>query len=176
MTTSAVFTNVYNPNVNVCGQCHNDRGAAWTDTSRAPHHSPQYNMLLGTVGELADRADSRTARHPLAVGNAMRGMPHADDQQLHGPYLQGRNLSALFELSHRSGRTGSSHDQFHRRPDSTDKEPISIIGQLWRHRRSCRNTEPTRGNTPVRVICLRAAPARARPTRRCSQRNQKGAL
>jgi hypothetical protein len=52
LTTSAVFTNVYNPNINVCGQCHNARGAAWTDTSRAPHHSPQYNMLLGTVGEL----------------------------------------------------------------------------------------------------------------------------
>ena len=52
LTTSAVFTNVYNPNVNVCAQCHNDRGAVWTDTARAPHHSPQYNMLLGTVGEL----------------------------------------------------------------------------------------------------------------------------
>jgi hypothetical protein len=52
LTTSAVFTNVYNPNVNVCGQCHNSRGAAWPDTSRAPHHSPQYNMLLGTVGEV----------------------------------------------------------------------------------------------------------------------------
>jgi hypothetical protein len=53
LATSAVFTNVYNPNINVCGQCHNDRGAAWTDTARAPHHSPQYNMLIGTVGELA---------------------------------------------------------------------------------------------------------------------------
>jgi hypothetical protein len=53
MTTSDVFTNQYNPAVNVCAQCHNDRGAAWTDTSRSPHHSPQYNMLLGTVGELA---------------------------------------------------------------------------------------------------------------------------
>lgn len=52
LTTSAVFTNVYNPTINVCAQCHNDRGAAWTDTSRAPHHSPQYNMLIGTVGEL----------------------------------------------------------------------------------------------------------------------------
>jgi hypothetical protein len=48
-----VLTNKYNPTINVCAQCHNDRGAAWTDTSRSPHHSPQYNMLLGTVGELA---------------------------------------------------------------------------------------------------------------------------
>jgi Cytochrome c554 and c-prime len=42
----------YNPKINLCAQCHNRRGAAWTDTSRAPHHSPQYNMLLGTVGVL----------------------------------------------------------------------------------------------------------------------------
>lgn len=52
LTTSATFTNVYNPNINVCAQCHNDRGSAWTDTSRSPHHSVQYNMLLGTVGQL----------------------------------------------------------------------------------------------------------------------------
>jgi hypothetical protein len=53
LTTSEVFSNAYNPNINVCAQCHNDRGSAWTDTSRSPHHSPQYNMLLGTVGQLA---------------------------------------------------------------------------------------------------------------------------
>lgn len=53
LASSDVFSNKYNPAINVCAQCHNDRGAAWTDTSRSPHHSPQYNMLLGTVGELA---------------------------------------------------------------------------------------------------------------------------
>ena len=53
LTTSEVFSNAYNPNINVCAQCHNDRGSAWTDTSRSPHESPQYNMLLGTVGQLA---------------------------------------------------------------------------------------------------------------------------
>jgi Cytochrome c554 and c-prime len=52
LTTSEVFSNAYNPNINVCAQCHNDRGSAWTDTSRSPHHSPQYNMLLGTAGQL----------------------------------------------------------------------------------------------------------------------------
>ena len=50
LTTSAVFTNAYN--INVCAQCHNDRGASRTNSVAAPHHSPQYNMLLGTVGEL----------------------------------------------------------------------------------------------------------------------------
>jgi hypothetical protein len=53
LTTTNVFTNAYNPNINICAQCHNDRGSAWTDTAISPHESPQYNMLLGTVGELA---------------------------------------------------------------------------------------------------------------------------
>jgi len=52
LTTTDVFTNKYDPDVNLCAQCHNHRGASWTTTSRPPHHSPQYNMLLGTVGEL----------------------------------------------------------------------------------------------------------------------------
>jgi hypothetical protein len=62
------FANMYNPNVQVCGQCHNSRGARWdglaygarpdgtfgvttnvTGYSRPPHHSPQYNMLIGIV-------------------------------------------------------------------------------------------------------------------------------
>jgi hypothetical protein len=38
--------------VNLCGQCHNARGAQATDTSRPPHHSPQYNVLIGGIGVL----------------------------------------------------------------------------------------------------------------------------
>jgi formate-dependent nitrite reductase cytochrome c552 subunit len=53
LSTSDVFTNKYDPSINVCAQCHNHRGASWTSSSRPPHHSPQYNMLIGTVGELA---------------------------------------------------------------------------------------------------------------------------
>lgn len=55
LTTAEVFTNKYNANknINLCAQCHNHRGATWTATSRPPHHSPQYNMMLGSVGELA---------------------------------------------------------------------------------------------------------------------------
>jgi hypothetical protein len=44
------FTRQYNRNVNLCGQCHNMRGAVWTDTSRPPHHSVQYNVLIGSIG------------------------------------------------------------------------------------------------------------------------------
>jgi hypothetical protein len=50
ITTSGSLTNQYDPNINICGQCHNHRGASFTSNSRPPHESPQYNMLLGTVG------------------------------------------------------------------------------------------------------------------------------
>jgi hypothetical protein len=46
------FNSQYTTNIQVCAQCHNARGAQWTDTSRAPHNSLQYNMLLGDIGEL----------------------------------------------------------------------------------------------------------------------------
>lgn len=46
------FAAQYNAKVNICGQCHNARGAVWNDSgSRPPHHSPQYNLLTGTIGE-----------------------------------------------------------------------------------------------------------------------------
>lgn len=48
--TNTSFLAQYNDQVNACGQCHNMRGAAWTDTTRPPHHSPQYNMLIGNGG------------------------------------------------------------------------------------------------------------------------------
>ena len=68
--TTKTFTSQYNTNINVCGQCHNARGAAWTDTSRPPHHSPQYNMLLGNVGELTTGLPpSQPAPHGLRVTN-----------------------------------------------------------------------------------------------------------
>ena len=76
---SAAFANTYNPNVQVCAQCHNSRGARWDghsfgyyvtsnmlsvttngpgiawgvqtniSFSRPPHHSPQYNVYSGIV-------------------------------------------------------------------------------------------------------------------------------
>jgi PKD repeat protein len=63
-----VFNAQYDPNVQVCAQCHNSRGARWDGRSktwnmasnsmvlgtsqsfsRPPHHSPQYNLLVGIV-------------------------------------------------------------------------------------------------------------------------------
>ena len=70
ITTSAPFTNQYNPNINLCAQCHNHRGASWKSSSRAPHHSPQYNILLGTIGELSDGPGTfQPATHALKLDN-----------------------------------------------------------------------------------------------------------
>jgi nitrate/TMAO reductase-like tetraheme cytochrome c subunit len=44
------FAAQYKPAVNVCGQCHNMRGATWQDTDRYPHYSPQYNIMIGNAG------------------------------------------------------------------------------------------------------------------------------
>jgi hypothetical protein len=54
ISMNAPFTNQYNANINLCAQCHNDRGASWTNWSEPPHQSLQYNMLLGTVGVLTN--------------------------------------------------------------------------------------------------------------------------
>jgi len=61
----ATFADQYNPDIQVCGQCHNTRGATWNDSgSRPPHHSPQYNMLIGTIqeGYLTNNLTSRHGR------------------------------------------------------------------------------------------------------------------
>ena len=52
MPTNGVFASSFNPKINVCGQCHNDTGASWTNNAGPPHYSAQYNMLLGTDGTL----------------------------------------------------------------------------------------------------------------------------
>jgi hypothetical protein len=49
--TNTNFTLQYNENVQICAQCHNQRGAVWSGTGRPPHHSPQYNMLVGNLGD-----------------------------------------------------------------------------------------------------------------------------
>jgi hypothetical protein len=46
--TSGKFATNFNAEINLCAQCHNDRGATAKAVDRPPHHSAQYNMLLGT--------------------------------------------------------------------------------------------------------------------------------
>ncbi len=69
MPTNGVFSNYYNASINVCGQCHNDTGASWTNTDGAPHLSPQYNLLLGTVGELDAPLTHFAAGHATRLTN-----------------------------------------------------------------------------------------------------------
>lgn len=49
-STNTSFAAQYDAKLNLCGQCHNARGASWKDTSRSPHYSPQYNLLVGSGG------------------------------------------------------------------------------------------------------------------------------
>ncbi|HZR17741.1 MAG TPA: multiheme c-type cytochrome [Verrucomicrobiae bacterium] len=74
ITTSGTLAAQYNPYINVCAQCHNHRGASWTSSSRAPHHSPQYNLLIGTVGLLDSGAPPhQPGSHALRIQNQCVG-------------------------------------------------------------------------------------------------------
>lgn len=68
---NTTFASMYDPNIQICAQCHNTRGARWDNRTygritngasitvglttnissswRYPHSSPQYNMLIGIV-------------------------------------------------------------------------------------------------------------------------------
>jgi hypothetical protein len=70
LPTNGVFLTQYNPKINVCGQCHNHAGASWTNNASEPHHSPQYNMLLGTIGELeSGQTPYQPGSHALLITN-----------------------------------------------------------------------------------------------------------
>src|SRR5208282_2017254 len=96
MPASGAFTNYYNPNINICAQCHNHAGASWTNNAREPHHSLQYNMLLGTVGELeSGQAPSMPGTHALDITNQcvdchMQTSPYVSDAQ---PAVSGHSFT-----------------------------------------------------------------------------------
>jgi hypothetical protein len=62
---TTTFAAQYREDIQVCAQCHNMRGARWQDTSRPPHHSPQYNMLIGQGGY--DLGNPVIATHGLKI-------------------------------------------------------------------------------------------------------------
>ena len=66
-STSATnsFAAQYDPQLNLCGQCHNARGATWTSTSRPPHHSPQYNLYLGNIGVTTNATPPQTLHRAI---------------------------------------------------------------------------------------------------------------
>ncbi|MBM3838472.1 MAG: hypothetical protein FJ398_10990 [Verrucomicrobia bacterium] len=68
-STNTTFAAQYDANLNICGQCHNARGATWKDTGRAPHHSPQYNILTATMGFLVGTNAARQSAHATQIVN-----------------------------------------------------------------------------------------------------------
>jgi hypothetical protein len=74
MPTNGVFAKLYNPDIGICAQCHNHAGASWTNNACEPHHSLQYNMLLGSVGELASGLPPyQPGTHALSITNQCVG-------------------------------------------------------------------------------------------------------
>jgi formate-dependent nitrite reductase cytochrome c552 subunit len=74
MSTNGVFLSQYNARINVCAQCHNHAGASWTNNACEPHHSLQYNMLLGTIGEgFAALPAYQPGSHALLITNQCVG-------------------------------------------------------------------------------------------------------
>jgi len=70
--TNTSFTLQYKPEVQICAQCHNQRGAVWDGTGRPPHHSPQYNILTGNID-----ADKDMGLNLAALPNSShRDIPH----------------------------------------------------------------------------------------------------
>jgi formate-dependent nitrite reductase cytochrome c552 subunit len=60
-------------NINLCAQCHNHHGASWTN-SAAPPVMPQYNLMLGTIGELSTgSAHYQPAAHALRISEQCVG-------------------------------------------------------------------------------------------------------
>ncbi len=59
--TGTNFAANFNPNVSVCGQCHNARGATVSSSGRPPHYSPQYNIFLGIIGVTTNSAPPQGA-------------------------------------------------------------------------------------------------------------------
>ena len=103
------FAAKYNANINLCAQCHNDRGESWRSAAtnevvlrinsvvytnrivvtnylddHAPHGSAQYNFMLGSVGELAGGpADFNPGTHaglPSSAGNSLSGAFYLTNQ------------------------------------------------------------------------------------------------
>jgi hypothetical protein len=96
------FVQQYQSGINLCGQCHNARGAKWTDTSEPPHASPQYNMLLGSIGELASGTPpNQPASHGLRITNQCVGC-HMPRQPHEGATGEGNTGHAFRVASYQS--------------------------------------------------------------------------
>jgi hypothetical protein len=92
MPTNGVFAKLYKPEIGICAQCHNDAGALWTNNAGAPHSSLQYNMYLGTIGELQSGTAPPNPHARVTnqcVGCHMQTSPFVSDAQ---PAINGHSF------------------------------------------------------------------------------------
>jgi hypothetical protein len=104
------FNAQYNTSIQICAQCHNARGAQWTDTSSPPHPSLQYNMLLGNVGVIGtNEAPYKPSRHARFIPNQCLGchMQTQEFQSDSSPAITGHRFTVdsytLCETCHGPG-------------------------------------------------------------------------
>jgi hypothetical protein len=107
LSTSATFTNRFD--INVCAQCHNDRGATVTTTSRSPHHSPQYNLLMGTVGVLAGAGTNYINTATNAEPGAHAGFPSSAKYSISGTYYLTNQCVSCHMQANSAPATTHSH-------------------------------------------------------------------
>jgi hypothetical protein len=72
LASTDVFRRKYNPNINVCAQCHNRNGTTWR--SKYAPHSPQYNILLGNLDDPDTKQPHfEPSSHALRISNQCVG-------------------------------------------------------------------------------------------------------
>jgi hypothetical protein len=128
ITTSGALTDQYQTNINICAQCHNHRGANWTSTSRPPHHSAQYNALLGTVGLITNQPPLKSHSHIRRIANQCAGC----HMQTTGT-LDGRSTATTghgFEVTMYGACVPCHGDTAPSRIQSTQSATSQLINQL----------------------------------------------
>jgi hypothetical protein len=102
-SANTTFAAQYDPQVQLCGQCHNQRGAQWTDTSRPPHHSPQYNVLVGKVvpedspHAVWNSAMSAHGNQPLQCAGCHTHPVNVANPGAQNPHYTGHNFTVRLE-------------------------------------------------------------------------------
>jgi PKD repeat protein len=153
------FASFYDPNIQVCGQCHNSRGARWdgrafglvtngtaitvglttnvTGYSRPPHLSPQYNILIGIVQpDYLNTNGLGVATNYLARHSGFSGSPYNTNQcaTCHMPnYAVNANTNVTghsFELDTKGCALGGCHTSGTPDVGSTQANTTSKLSSL----------------------------------------------
>lgn len=97
--TGTNFAANYNPNVSLCGQCHNARGATVGSSGRPPHYSPQYNIFLGIIGVTTNSTPPQGAHktNPLQCAGCHTHGHNAEGATPGNPAYTGHAFRATIE-------------------------------------------------------------------------------